>query len=167
MNKRIRFIVALTAVAFSVLSFPAAAQSADPWLGTWKVNLAKSTYSPGPKPTTAATVKIEPWQGGMKTTIDATNAQGQPTHTETIGKFDGKDNPVSGAAAPNTTTEPRIRTERSAAEHGHDVDHDLGPWVVHNCIAVDDTASIVGRQRHQLSLDGNRQGLDLLLPAWR
>jgi len=104
MNKRIRFIVALTAVAFSVLSFPAAAQSADPWLGTWKVNLAKSTYSPGPKPTTAATVKIEPWQGGMKTTIDATNAQRQPTHTETIGKFDGKDNPVMGAPVPNTTT---------------------------------------------------------------
>jgi hypothetical protein len=27
----------------------------------------------------------------------------QPTHTETVGGFDGKDNPVKGAQAPNTT----------------------------------------------------------------
>jgi hypothetical protein len=28
-------------------------------LGTWKVNLDKSTYNPGPKPTTAGTLRIE------------------------------------------------------------------------------------------------------------
>ena len=101
MFKRIAIAV-VTLVAFSSAG---QAQSPDPWIGTWKVNLAKSTYSPGPKPTVAGTVKVEAVAGGgMKTTIDGTNPQGQPTHTETIGTFDSKDNPVKGAAAPKTTT---------------------------------------------------------------
>jgi hypothetical protein len=96
--------VFVVAVAALVMGASARAQSSEPWVGTWKVNLEKSTYSPGPKPTAAATVKIESSADGIKTTIDGTNPQGQPTHTETIGKFDGKDNPVKGAPAPNTTT---------------------------------------------------------------
>jgi hypothetical protein len=91
-------------VSLLVVGSMAAAQSADPWIGTWKTNLAKSTYSPGPKPTVAGTVKIEPSAGGIKVTIDGTNAQGQATHTETVGKFDGHDNPVKGAAVPNATS---------------------------------------------------------------
>ena len=79
-------------------------QSNAAWIGTWKVNLAKSTYSPGPKPTVAGTVKIEASAGGLKTTIDGANAQGQPTHTESIAQFDSKDYPVQGAAVPNSTT---------------------------------------------------------------
>jgi len=79
-------------------------QTPDPWIGTWKVNLAKSTYSPGPKPTVAATMTVEPSGDGIKIAIEATNPQGQPTHTEAMGAFDGKDNPVSGAQFPNTTT---------------------------------------------------------------
>ena len=39
----------------------------------------------------------------MKTTFDGTNQQGQRFHNEVIGMFDGKDNPVTGAPAPNTT----------------------------------------------------------------
>ena len=89
--------------AVFVVSSIARTQSSDPWIGTWKVNLEKSTYSPGPKPTVAATVKSEPSAGGLKTTIDATNPEGKPTHTESVAKFDGKDYPVTGAQAPNTT----------------------------------------------------------------
>jgi len=97
--------IAIAVVTLVAFSSAGQAQSPDPWIGTWKVNLAKSTYSPGPKPTVAGTVKVEAVAGGgMKTTIDGTNPQGQPTHTETIGTFDSKDNPVKGAAAPKTTT---------------------------------------------------------------
>ena len=99
--------IALVFVAFTALASVgsiARAQSPDPSIGTWKVNLAKSTYSPGPKPTVAGTVKVEPSAGGLKTTMTERNAQGQPIHTETVGTFDGKDNPVKGAQAPNTTT---------------------------------------------------------------
>jgi hypothetical protein len=99
-----RIAVVVVTLAFLVVGSIARTQSSDPWIGTWKVNLEKSTYSPGPKPTVAATVKIEPSAGGgIKTTIDGTNPEGQPTHTETVGGFDGKDNPVKGAQAPNST----------------------------------------------------------------
>lgn len=102
MQKRIAVVLAALATIM-VASSTTRSQSSDPWIGTWKVNLEKSTYSPGPKPTVAGTVKIEPSAGGMKTTIDGTNPEGKPTHTETVAKFDGKDNPVKGAQAPNTT----------------------------------------------------------------
>jgi hypothetical protein len=99
-----RIVVVLVSLAALLAASPnARTQSTDPWMGTWKVNLAKSAYKPGPKPTVAGTIKMEPMAGGFKTTIDATNPQGQPTHTETVGKFDGKDNPVTGAPTPNTT----------------------------------------------------------------
>ena len=97
MQKRFLVVVA-SAVALTMMTGAASrAQSSDPWIGTWKVNLDKSTYSPGPKPTVAATVKIEPASGGIRTTIDGVNTEGQKTHTESAGAFDGKDNPVKGA----------------------------------------------------------------------
>jgi hypothetical protein len=103
MQKRIA-VMLVTLSAFLVASSIVRTQSSDPWIGTWKVNLEKSTYSPGPKPTVAATVNIEPSGDGIKTTIDGTTPEGQPTHTETVASFDGKDNPVKGAQAPNTTS---------------------------------------------------------------
>ena len=103
MQKRI-VVVLVALAALLVASSTARSQSSDPWIGTWKVNLAKSTYKPGPKPTVAATVKMEPSAGATKTTIDGSDPEGKPIHTESVGKFDGKDNPVTGAQAPNTTT---------------------------------------------------------------
>jgi hypothetical protein len=80
------------------------AQSADPWIGTWKVNLEKSTYSPGPKPTIGWTIKFESLpDGGMKRTIDAMNPEGKAIHIELVGAFDGNDYPVKDAQFPNTT----------------------------------------------------------------
>ena len=101
MQKRIA--VVLVSLAALLAASPTARTQSDPWMGTWKVNLGRSTYRPGPTPTVAATIKMEPLAGSFKTTIDGTNPQGQPTHTETVGKFDGKDNPVIGAPTPNTT----------------------------------------------------------------
>ncbi len=42
------------------------AQASDPRIGTWKLNVTKSKYSPGPAPQ-SLTVKVEPsGQGGRK-----------------------------------------------------------------------------------------------------
>jgi hypothetical protein len=111
-KKRIAVLL-VTLSAFLAVSSIARTQSSDPWIGTWKVNLEKSTYSPGPPPTVAATVKIEPSEGGMKTIIDAADAEGKPTHTETVAQFDGKDYPVKGAPAPNTTSALKRIDDRS------------------------------------------------------
>ena len=103
MQKRIPVMSLAVAVLLAVVFTVAQAQSSDPWIGTWKANLAKSTYSPGPTPTVAPTITMEASAGGLRITIDGANAQGQPTHTESVAQFDSKDYPVKGAQAPNST----------------------------------------------------------------
>ena len=102
MQKRIPAVFAAL-LASCIVSSTGQTQSQDPWVGTWKVNLEKSTFSPGPKPTSPGTVKIESPAGGIKVTIDGMTAEGKPFHTEVVGAFDGKDNPVKGADSPSAT----------------------------------------------------------------
>ena len=102
MQKRMATLV--TFVTLCVVSSVAQSQTTDPWIGTWKTDLAKSTFSLGPKPTVPGTVKTERVGDEMKTTIDIpAEPQGKPIHTETIWTFDGKDHPVKGAPMPNST----------------------------------------------------------------
>ncbi|HEY1309120.1 MAG TPA: hypothetical protein VGF24_36515 [Vicinamibacterales bacterium] len=117
MRKQFLAVVASTA-ALVLVTGSSHAQSSAPWVGTWKVNLEKSTFSPGPKPTVAAEVKIEPAPNGMKTTIDAVNPQGEKTHTETLAAFDGKDYPVKGGPNPNATSTLKRIDDRSFESQG-------------------------------------------------
>ncbi len=71
------------------------AQSQESLFGTWKMNAAKSKYSPGPTPKSNI-AKWEAFQGGIKLTVDAVPAKGETQHWEVSGKFAGKDNPVTG-----------------------------------------------------------------------
>lgn len=68
--------------------------AADSFTGTWKLNEAKSKLSPGvPKNTT---VVYEAAGDNVKITVEGTDSDGKPTHSEWTGKFDGKDYPVTG-----------------------------------------------------------------------
>jgi len=91
MKKMMQFVV----MFLFVFSAAAWAQQ-NPFVGPWKVNLAKSKYNPGPPPAQAGTSKIDAIAGGLQFTNDGFDAAGQPTHNEWSGKFDGKDNPVKG-----------------------------------------------------------------------
>ena len=104
MRKQFLAVVVTTAALVLMTAAWSHAQSSDPWVGTWKVNLEKSTYSPGPPPTVAAVVKMESAPKGLKTIIDGVNPQGEKTHTEAVAAFDGKDYPVKGAPDPTATT---------------------------------------------------------------
>lgn len=75
--------------------------------GTWKLNLAKSKYSPGPPPK-AGTLKWEVVAGGLKLTTDGVNAEGETTHTETLERSDGSEGNVEGADTPTTRALKRI-----------------------------------------------------------
>ncbi len=68
--------------------------AADAFIGTWKLNEAKSNFSPGaPKNTT---VVYEVVGDNVKVTIDGIDGDGKPIRNEWTGKFDGKDYPVTG-----------------------------------------------------------------------
>jgi hypothetical protein len=73
-------------LAFASLAFP---QQANPLSGTWKLNVAKSKWSPGP-PSRSATVVYEVTQNGIKAIRDNVTSQGQAAHIEFTCVFDGK-----------------------------------------------------------------------------
>jgi hypothetical protein len=84
-------------VLLAVSALTVGAWGADSNVGTWKLNLAKSTYSPGPAPK-SATLTIEAHDGGIKYTSHGENAEGSPIHIEFTAKYDGQDNPVTGSS---------------------------------------------------------------------
>jgi len=91
------------------------AQMNDPRIGTWKLNVAKSTYSPGPAPQ-SLTVKVEGAGQGEKATADFVNADGSRTTTLYTANFDGKDSPLTGSPAGDMVSLKRIdaqTTERT------------------------------------------------------
>src|SRR5947209_12520464 len=85
----------LMLAAVLAISVPVTAQAQDSWIGTWKLNLAKSKFSPANLAPRSQTVRQEAVAGGgMKATVDGVDAQGRPMHTEVTSMFDGKSSEV-------------------------------------------------------------------------
>ena len=97
MNVRVRRFLTILAAAIVVVygSTGLAQQQKDPAFGVWKLNLAKSTFSPGPAPR-EATVTIEADGPGRKVTVVGVAADGTPVSWGYSGSFDGKDIRVAG-----------------------------------------------------------------------
>jgi hypothetical protein len=69
------------------------AQTSDPMVGTWKLNVAKSTTT-----FKSGTTIVESAGDGLKTTVDIVTSDGTPYHWTWTAKYDGKDNPVIGTS---------------------------------------------------------------------
>jgi hypothetical protein len=96
------------------------AQASDPRIGTWKANVAKSKYSPGPAPQ-SLTVIVEPSGQGEKVTTEAVNADGTRTTVQYTANFDGKDYPLTGSPIADAVSLKRIdarTTERTDKKGG-------------------------------------------------
>jgi hypothetical protein len=72
-----------------------AALAADAVVGTWKLNLAKSMFSPGPAPKSQTRTFAESVQG-ITVTIKTMAANGKESTTTASYKVDGKPYAVSG-----------------------------------------------------------------------
>jgi hypothetical protein len=79
----------ITAVV-TALSFIATAAcfAANPQMGTWKLNEAKSTLQPGMGKNTTVVYVEE--KDNIKITVEGVDKDGKPRHGEWVGKFDGK-----------------------------------------------------------------------------
>jgi hypothetical protein len=95
---------ALVVLAGIVVVFVAGtnAQAPKELEGTWKLNAAKSKFSPGPPPKTMSVTYSAVGTDGMKIVVDATPATGPAQHWEMTAHYDGKDYPVKGN--PNADT---------------------------------------------------------------
>ena len=104
--RRQRMLMGLILAAGLAVPSPLLAQSSR-LEGTWKLNVARSKYSPDPPPK-AVTLKWEAVPGGLKLTTDAVSAEGETTHTETFEASDGREGDVEGAETPTTRALKRI-----------------------------------------------------------
>ena len=86
--KLIVFTLALCVVGAAVCF------AANSNMGTWKLNEAKSKLIPGMGKNTM--VVYEEAGDSVKITVDGVGGDGNATHNEWTGKFDGKDYPVTG-----------------------------------------------------------------------
>jgi hypothetical protein len=89
-------LIAFVLVAALLPATFAQNQPLDPFVGTWKLNLAKSKFSPGPPPR-SRTVTIEQAGNGWKWTIDQVDANGNRSTIVETPKVDGKDYPGTGS----------------------------------------------------------------------
>ena len=76
-------------------------------IGTWKVNVAKSTFSPGPAPK-SRTLTFEAVGQGVKLSVEGVNADGSKAAISYTANYDGKDVPVTGSATLDTVSWKRI-----------------------------------------------------------
>ena len=64
--------------------------------GTWKLNVAKSKFSPGPPPKSMTVTYSAAGADGTKIVVDVTPATGAPQHWEMTVTYDGKESPIKG-----------------------------------------------------------------------
>ena len=85
--------IAVVAVALSFVG-TTACFAANPFLGTWKLNEAKSKLLPGMGKNTNVTWSEQ--KDKIKVTVDGVDKDGKPTHSVWVGKLDGKAYAVKG-----------------------------------------------------------------------
>ncbi len=78
----------------------------DNWVGTWKLDPAKSHLAANA--VQAQTLTFESTPAGIKLVSTGTDAQGKPTKTAYTSKFDGKDVPWTGNPLADTACPKRI-----------------------------------------------------------
>ena len=145
------FAVFVTSMLLVAFALNLAAAAADQHSGTWKLNPAKSSYSPGPAPK-SNTVTINSDADNIKLSSDGIDATGNPTHVEYTAKYDGKDYPITGM--PNVDTvaleRPDANTIRSTMKKG-----DLVVMTVTSVISKD------GKTRTSTFKGKNAAGVDV------
>jgi hypothetical protein len=77
-------------------------------VGSWKLNVAKSTYDSGPPPRNA-TRTIETRSNGTRQRTEGVDAAGNPVAYEYSADYDGKDYPLTGSGTPNDADSIALR----------------------------------------------------------
>ena len=111
----------LAIAAFAASMSDVSAEATNPGMGTWKLNVEKSKFSPGPAPK-SLTATFEPVGKGVKLTTSGVNADGSPSATEYTANYDGKDVPLKGSPVADTVSVKRtnalttVRTDKKGGK---------------------------------------------------
>jgi hypothetical protein len=101
-----------------MLGIASGISAADASVGTWKLNVAKSTFKPGPPPV-AETREYKAQPKGVRTAVKTTWADRMTTTVEYPANYDGKDYPVSGSRDVDAVVLTRMDDFTSAATLKH------------------------------------------------
>jgi hypothetical protein len=102
-----RFLMAVTLLGIATAMTVPHPANAQTNLGKWKLNLAKSAYSPGPPPR-SQTLTFEGTGQDLKDTVEGVDAEGKPINGVYIHIYDGKPYPTTGAPGIDSTAYTRI-----------------------------------------------------------
>jgi hypothetical protein len=94
----------VAAIAFSAVTFGA---GADPAMGTWQLNLSKSTFAAGAAPKSQTRIYSRSDQT-ITLVMKVVAADGTQSTIQTTYQLDGKDYPVSGTADYDSLTGKQI-----------------------------------------------------------
>ena len=121
MNARISIVTLGVAVCIASAVAVSLSAQANSEIGTWKLNVAKSKYSPGPAPK-SQTVKFEAAGQGVTVSTEAVGADGSKSTTSYTANYDGKDVPLVGSATADHVSLKRtnattvVRTDKMAGK---------------------------------------------------
>jgi hypothetical protein len=126
-----KFVGVFVGIVAILAASAASAQTTEPVMGTWKLDVAKSTYKPGPAPK-SSTLTIEPAGKGLKVAVDAVNADGSPLKWGFTTMRDGKEEaPVTGNPMFDVVT-----STRASATAGTNVYKKAGKVVMTTKLAI-------------------------------
>lgn len=100
-------VLASSAIVITMVMSAASAPSSDRaarLMGTWSLNLAASTFDPGPapRPPTANTSTLELVDGELTMDTEFVNSRGRRRRQRVVVTFDGREHAVAGALRPTT-----------------------------------------------------------------
>jgi hypothetical protein len=139
------------AIASAILCLAVAAVcfAADAFMGTWKLNEAKSKLAPGAVKNTS--VVYEAAGDSIKVTIEGVDKDGKATHNEWTGKFDGKDYPVAGSSTEDSRAIKKINDRTLEATVKKD-----GKVTITGRIAVSEDGKTRTVTLHSTDADGKK-----------
>jgi hypothetical protein len=105
-------------MATAICGLMAAASAPDPILGTWKLNLARSRFNPGPKPASQTRTYVET-RAGVQVTIRTVSVNGRSSVIEFPDRYDGKDYPMKGSEVADALALVRISDYQAEATMKH------------------------------------------------
>jgi len=131
----------------AMLAFTTVAIAANPVVGTWQLNPAKSKFSTGPAPKTDTRTYTES-ADGITMTWKSVAADGKEMNVKSTFKTDGKDYPLTGSANFDTLTLKQVdsHTVHSTQKKGGKV--------------VGETTRTVSKDGKELTLASKGTGAD-------
>jgi hypothetical protein len=105
--KYIERSLVVAGLALLIATGQALAQATDPVVGTWELNLAKSTFTPGPAPK-SETRTYAASGSDFKLALKGTDGNAKPTSIQASYSMDGREHPIVGSPDADSQSIKRV-----------------------------------------------------------